>query len=218
MVDDLGLRERKKERTRRALVDAAADLFARKGYDETTIAEIAAAADVSTRTFFGYFASKEEILFADTEARIALALDLIQRRRPADRPADVLLGLVTRFTDPAAEIAGVMGRMAPVRARLALTHPAVQAHGLRRLFVAQAQIARALQESYADEMDLQTAAATVGAFVGALVGGMIAVLGDLRDADRPVPERPLDLLAALRPAADIAINGIASLGRGAKES
>jgi AcrR family transcriptional regulator len=211
MVDDVGLRERKKERTRRALVEAAADLFARKGYDETTIAEIAAAADVSTRTFFGYFASKEEILFADTEARVALALDMIRRRRPDERPAEVLLSVVTRFTDPATEIAGVMGRMAPVRAQLALTHPAVQAHGLRRLFVAQAEIARALRASYADEMDLPTAAAMVGSFVGAMVGGMMAVLGDLRDADRPVPVRPLDLLTALRPAADIAINGIASV-------
>jgi DNA-binding transcriptional regulator YbjK len=54
------LRERKRERTRRALIDAAAQLFERKGYDETTVAQIAAAAEIGTRTFFGYFASKEE--------------------------------------------------------------------------------------------------------------------------------------------------------------
>jgi len=46
------LRERKRVRTRQALIDAAAELFARRGYEGTTIADIAAAADVSTRTFF----------------------------------------------------------------------------------------------------------------------------------------------------------------------
>jgi AcrR family transcriptional regulator len=199
-----GLRERKKAATRRALIDAAADLFQRKGFAETTIAEIAEAADVSTRTFFGYFASKEEILFADTEGRIALAFEVIDRRAPDDRPGDVLLAIVRRIADPDSAAAGVFGRMAPVRARLVLTTPSIQAHGLRRLFGAQADIARRLQASYPDDLDLPTAAAMVGAFVGALVGAILAML------DRPdgMPADPADLVAALRPAAEVALKGI----------
>jgi len=213
MANGCGLRERKKERTRRALVEAAADLVSRKGYDETTIAEIAAAADVSTRTFFGYFASKEEVLFADTEGRIDLALETIRQRRPADRPADVLQRVVRRLTEPGGETAGVLAKLVPVRAQLVLTHPAIQAYGLRQLFVAQADIARELHRSYADEIDLRTASAMVGAFVGAMIGGMMAELGNLRGAGEPLPERPADLIDALQPAADIAINGIASVGK-----
>jgi AcrR family transcriptional regulator len=201
-----GLRERKKANTRRALIEAAADLLQRKGYDETTIAEIAAAADVSTRTFFGYFASKEEILFADTEGRVALALEVIDRRAPDDRPGDVLLAIVRRVADVAREGGDVFGRMAPVRARLVLTSPAVQAQGLRRVFGAQADIARRLQASYPDELDLPRAAAMVGAFVGAMIGAILAML-DTGDPGA-LPERPEDLVAALGPAAEVALKGI----------
>ena len=76
-----GLRERKKQKTRETIVKVALELFAEQGYERTTIAEIADAADVSPRTIFAYFASKEDILFSDLteiEERLAQAL----RERP----------------------------------------------------------------------------------------------------------------------------------------
>ncbi|MYS79035.1 TetR/AcrR family transcriptional regulator [Embleya scabrispora] len=78
-----GLRERKKERTREALVDAAQELFLRKGYDATTIDEIVAAVEVSRRTFFRYFAGKEEVALARAMEFEALFLDALTTR-PAD--------------------------------------------------------------------------------------------------------------------------------------
>lgn len=57
------LRARKKAATEAALQESALALFAQKGYDATTIEEIVADADVSRRTFFRYFGSKEEVIF-----------------------------------------------------------------------------------------------------------------------------------------------------------
>ena len=75
-----GLRERKKQETREALTRAALELFAERGYDETTLAEIAEAAGVSTRTIFAYFPSKEDILFATTEAMCDALGDALRER------------------------------------------------------------------------------------------------------------------------------------------
>lgn len=84
MSDDVGLRERKKRRTRAALGRAAFELCLEHGYEAVTVADIAARADVSTRTFFNYFSSKEEALLGGTDRAERLVVRLAGR--PADEP------------------------------------------------------------------------------------------------------------------------------------
>lgn len=79
-----GLRERKKQRTRDAIVAAALRLFEERGFEQTTIADIAEAADIAPRTFFGYFPSKEDVVFWDFEDQLAEFAAAL-RERPADQ-------------------------------------------------------------------------------------------------------------------------------------
>ncbi|MCV7254266.1 TetR family transcriptional regulator [Mycolicibacterium fluoranthenivorans] len=79
---DLGLRERKKQRTRTTLIDAALDLCLRQGYERTTVDQIAAQADVSARTFSRYFATKEAVfltLIEDLAEEIAAEITRLPR-------------------------------------------------------------------------------------------------------------------------------------------
>lgn len=177
------LRERKRERTRQALVDAAAELFERKGYDGTTVAEIAAAAEIGTRTFFSYFASKEDILFPDSDARARATIEVIGRRNPAEGPVDVL----TRALETVVETrADMFGPMAAARTRLSRTVPAVQGKALQIQMSAQREIARALQAAFPDELDPVTAAALTGALTGAVSGALDALMNEGDAAAAPV--------------------------------
>lgn len=90
-----GLRERKKARTREALQEAAMARFSRQGFEGTTVEEIAEACEVSPRTFFRYFPTKEDVLFADAAARRGRLLSVIAER-PADEPAFVALRAAMR--------------------------------------------------------------------------------------------------------------------------
>jgi AcrR family transcriptional regulator len=79
----LGLRERKKQRTRATLMDAAVELCERQGFERTTVDQIAAVADVSPRTFSRYFATKDAIALALIDNAVTLAAAELARQ-PAD--------------------------------------------------------------------------------------------------------------------------------------
>ena len=118
-----GRRERKKTETRRALREAAHRLFAEKGFRETTIDDIAEAADVSRRTFFRYYSSKEDLIRADVSDLMPVMVATL-RARPADEPPlrAILcaLRLLIGANGPPALLASLARPVAGVRARLSL--------------------------------------------------------------------------------------------------
>jgi AcrR family transcriptional regulator len=123
-----GLRERKKQRTRDALTDAAYALFSAKGFGATTVEEIAGAVDISPRTFFRYFASKEDLALAPLNQQLAAVLVAVAER-PADESVMTALRRATVEVTAACETGGAgfdEARFASMQALLAVS-PALRA-------------------------------------------------------------------------------------------
>jgi AcrR family transcriptional regulator len=87
----LGLRERKKQRTRQAIVEAATRLFAEHGYAETTLAEVAEEAEVALSTIFNYFPGKPDIVFAMIDALIDSAQARVVERPEGETASHAVL-------------------------------------------------------------------------------------------------------------------------------
>jgi len=197
-----GLRERKKQRTRCALAQAALRLFGERGYEETTIADIAAAADVSTRTFFSYYPSKEHVVFSDAEERATLALAVIAERQAGERPVDLLVRAVR-------EVIGLSCGQLPARAvaertRLVKSVPALQAHQLRMIHDAQQLLSEALLAAYPSELDTLDARITVSVVMSAVLSASMFALES---------DQPDDLLwPVTEHAIDLAVHGLGSIG------
>lgn len=84
-VESESLRERKKQATRKAIEDAAWELFVERGYAATSIDDIAARADIAPRTFFRYFRTKDDVLYGEFDEAMARFAEEF-RSRPADEP------------------------------------------------------------------------------------------------------------------------------------
>lgn len=157
------LRDLKRARTRLAIVEAGARLFAERGYDQTTVADIAAAAEIGKRTFFDYFDSKEQLLFPGGDARAEAALNAIANRDAHEEPVDVLL----RALDDVSRNADLSDSLTQLRLRLAREVPAVQSRALRLQVELQQRITAELNDAY-PAIDELAIAALVGAFIGAI--------------------------------------------------
>src|SRR5258706_14438310 len=79
-----GLRERKKEHTRQLIADNARRLFAERGFDAVTVADVARAADVAAATVFNYFPTKEDLFYSGLEAFEEELLTAIRERTPGE--------------------------------------------------------------------------------------------------------------------------------------
>jgi len=159
-----GLRERKRVRTRRAIADAALELFDRQGFHATTIPQIAAAADVSPRTVSGYFPAKEDLAFPDADERIAALEQRLRTRPPGETAADALRAWLPEM------LAGDAHRAEEHRCRRAVIDADEALCAYEHRFLARAQAA--LTEAFAADLGVapdaleprMAAAATVTVF------------------------------------------------------
>jgi AcrR family transcriptional regulator len=94
-----GLRERKKRAARETIAATARRLFAERGFDAVTVAEVAAAADVSEKTVFNHFATKEDLAFAGREEGIAQFVAAIAERAPGSSILDVFRAMTHTILD-----------------------------------------------------------------------------------------------------------------------
>jgi AcrR family transcriptional regulator len=161
----IGLRERKKQQTRQAIHVSAMRLFAERGFEATTIADIAAAADISPRTFFAYFPSKEEVVFAKFEP----AFDDFDRTLTERPPGTTALEALRTWIGRAAkEFAGDTDA-ARLEARLRRESPAVAACDLQHMRQFEQRLAEAVGEDLGEPSDALRPRLVAAAAVAALL-------------------------------------------------
>lgn len=98
-MTELSLRERHAVETRQRIVDVALALFVEQGFDATTIDQIASSADVSPRTYFRYFPTKEALIFHDFDQRLAGIRECIEVRPEGETPLETLTVVLCAMID-----------------------------------------------------------------------------------------------------------------------
>ena len=148
MNEELGLRERKKLRTRAAISTAAIGLFLERGFDAVGVVEVAQVAEVSKRTLFAYFPTKEDLVlhrFADHETDAA---DVVRARRPGQGALAALREAFRRGLDEREPVTGLCDDPAVVAVfRLVTSTPALVARLVEFASAGESALAGALVEA-----------------------------------------------------------------------
>jgi AcrR family transcriptional regulator len=162
----LGLRERKKIKTREAIRTATYALIREQGYDATTVEQIAERAEVSPSTVFRYFPTKEDIVLTDEyDALIVEEL----RARPADEPWTESMRHVMHKALEAS--AGEDPEVVRLRTHLTVQVPAVRS----RMFESMSETGRLLRGALAERHGLDPDALEVRVYAMSLIGGLMEV-------------------------------------------
>ena len=162
----LGLRERKKIKTREAIRTATYELIKEQGYDATTIEQIADRAEVSPSTVFRYFPTKEDIVLTDEYD--PLMLEELRARPPGEPWTDSLRHVMETAIELTTREDPEMMRM---RAHLGVQVPAVRA----RMFESMSETGRMLWEAIADRFGLEPDDLRVRVYAMSLIGGLMEV-------------------------------------------
>ncbi|MFJ1899332.1 TetR/AcrR family transcriptional regulator [Streptomyces sp. NPDC088115] len=159
----LGLRERKKLRTRVAIRKATYRLIAEQGYDATTIEQIAEAAEVSPSTVFRYFATKEDIVLTDEYDPI---MEASLRSRPADEPPLVAVRLM--MVETLTTFIATASEELRQRTRLMVEVPAIRA----RMTETMSDTAKVLAQVLAERTGRSAGDLKIRIFVAAVLGAL----------------------------------------------
>jgi AcrR family transcriptional regulator len=169
----LGLRERKKAKTRAAIQRHALRLFREQGYEATTVSQIAEAAEISPSTFFRYFPTKEDVALYDDLDPVFIAA--FEAQPPELAPFQAMRGaLIAALASlPADEMEQQLER-----GRLALTVPELRMRMLDQVADSVTLMAEMLAKRLGRRADDDEILAFSGALVGALMGVFLAHLHD----------------------------------------
>src|SRR5438552_3098480 len=149
----MGLRETKKLRTRQEIADKAMGLFVKRGFDHVTVAEVAAAADVSEKTVYNYFPTKEDLFYDEVPERERGLVEAIKNRRPGE---SIAAALGRRQT---AECGRLCSRGFATFARIIEESPALQAKELEIMARLNETLAAAIRDELrVPEIDAKVAA------------------------------------------------------------
>jgi AcrR family transcriptional regulator len=169
----VGLRERKKARTRAAIREHALRLFREQGYNATTVEQIAEAAEVSPSTFFRYFPTKEDVVLQDEMDAMTLAA---LKRQPTD------LSPVAAFRAATAEVYGSLSKEDLARleetAEMTFTVPELRARAVDELSRTIGVIAQAAAERTGRNPDDFAVRVMAGAILGVIISATMPWTGD----------------------------------------